>query len=191
MGYILHFTLISKVIKEFTFLFFYCTFFFKFTIVRSDEGRKREKRILLRDTYLGNLLPFNWQFQATLQQIHQQQWLMFYFQKRINLSLLVIFQSLPWTIKNHSRYWYKKLYYSEARAVKKIESSRFVLYCCVCFHVNLQTKDNDYRYSDVDYTLWWALNPWDASSFLKQVNLQFFSLYRAFHNVLQDYKNLL
>ena len=42
-GYILHFTLTSKVTKEFTFLFFFNVhFFFKFTIVRSDEGRKRE-----------------------------------------------------------------------------------------------------------------------------------------------------
>jgi len=65
---------------------------------------------------------------------------------------------------------------SEARAVKKIASSRFVLYRCV-FSRNLWTKDGDYCYSDMDYTLRWALNPWDASSFLKQLNLQFFSLY--------------
>ena len=41
-GYILHFTLTSKVIEEFTLLFFTVHFFFKFTIVQSDEGRKRE-----------------------------------------------------------------------------------------------------------------------------------------------------
>lgn len=80
--------------------------FFKFTIIQLiGWGTEKGKCILLRDTYLGDLLLFKRQFQATLKQIYQQQWLMFYFQKRINLRLLVIFQSLPWTITNPSRYW--------------------------------------------------------------------------------------
>jgi hypothetical protein len=150
-------------------LFLLYIFFFKFTIVRSDEGRKRENVSFWGTPTLENLLPFfNWQFQATLQQIHQQQWLMFYFQKRINLSLLVILQSLPWTIKNHSRYRSKNHIVLSPKQGHLRKSRQADLYCTVvCFHVAYEQKDSDYRYSDVDYTLWWALNPWDASSFLK------------------------